>query len=325
MAFTLDHVVIAVDHLESAMADYEALGFTVIYGGRHASGTTHNALICFKDGTYLELLAPTYEPPQSGSSAMDFSFLLQYGEGLVAYALQSDNLEADAERLLAWSFDVSPVRFGGRKRADGVELAWKTALIDGRMSPFLLEDVTPRSLRVPDDETTTTHANGAQGIAGVRIMTADLTPEVVQRYARLLDTPPKYTEEIQPIPFRLGQTILSLLGVTAGQQDMDSLKAAHSDFLDYLQNFRDRLGDNPRFDLSQMQQDLDSAYDNAAESIYSQHDVGLEMFEKMGGYDLPVGIELRLSSISEKPFDLEKTHQVIFIDQRDLSVADDED
>lgn len=325
MAFTLDHVVIAVDHLESAMADYEALGFTVIYGGKHASGTTHNALICFKDSSYLELLAPTYEAPQPGSNAMDFSFLLQYGEGLVAYALQSDHLDADAQRLRVWSSDVSPVRFGGRKRADGVDLEWKTALIDGRMSPFLLEDVTPRQLRVPDDATTVMHRNSAQGIAGVRVMTAELTPEVVQRYTRLLGTSPEYTDAIQPIPFRLGHTTLSLLGASSRGQDIAGLDAARSDFLDYLQDFQDRLGDHPQFDLSKMQQTLDDAHDSATKSIHAQHDIGLDMFEKMGGRDLPVGIELRLGSVLKAPFDLEKTHQVIFIDQLDLSVADDED
>jgi hypothetical protein len=55
----LDHVIIAVRELDQAVADYIALGFSAIYGGRHASGATHNALVCFQDGAYLELLAPT--------------------------------------------------------------------------------------------------------------------------------------------------------------------------------------------------------------------------------------------------------------------------
>src|SRR5207249_370550 len=36
-----------------------ALGFTVVPGGVHAGGLTHNALIPFADGRYLELLALT--------------------------------------------------------------------------------------------------------------------------------------------------------------------------------------------------------------------------------------------------------------------------
>src|SRR3954449_3910124 len=92
--FKLDHVIIAVFDLDQAVDDYRALGFTTIYGGRHANGATHNALVCFQDGTYLELLAPTGDAPQSGLT--DFSPLLQHGEGLVGYALLSHDLHSDA-------------------------------------------------------------------------------------------------------------------------------------------------------------------------------------------------------------------------------------
>ncbi len=49
--FQLDHIIVSVGDLDAAMQDYRALGFTVIYGGRHASGSTHNGLIVFQDGT----------------------------------------------------------------------------------------------------------------------------------------------------------------------------------------------------------------------------------------------------------------------------------
>jgi hypothetical protein len=189
MTLTLDHVVIAVRHLQQGIADYRDLGFTVIYGGKHASGTTHNALVCFKDGTYLELLALTGEKPSSG--AMDFSHLLQYDEGVVAYALASDDLETDALALREQGIDVGDVNEGGRKREDGVELRWKTALIDGSMSPFLIQDITPRDLRVPDDEATTTHRNGAQGIAALVITVNLLSEQCIDHCAHLLGTEPE--------------------------------------------------------------------------------------------------------------------------------------
>ena len=159
----LDHVIIAVADLDPAVEDYRALGFTVIYGGRHASGSTHNALICFQDGTYLELLAPTGDPAQPG--ATDFSPLLAQGEGLVGYALLSLDLLGDAEDLRSRGVNVGEVSEGRRLRKDGIELRWRTASIDGGMSPFLIEDITPRNLRVPDDLSTITHANGVSGIA----------------------------------------------------------------------------------------------------------------------------------------------------------------
>ena len=161
--FKLDHVIIAVDDLDSAVADYRALGFTTIYGGRHANGATQNALVCFQDGTYLELLAPTGDTPQPGVT--DFSPLLQHGEGLVGYALLSHDLFTDATGLRKRCANIGEVGEGRRLRKDGIELRWRTAEFDGGRSPFLIEDVTPRTLRVPDDIETVTHANGVTGIA----------------------------------------------------------------------------------------------------------------------------------------------------------------
>jgi catechol 2,3-dioxygenase-like lactoylglutathione lyase family enzyme len=163
--FQLDHVIIAVTDLDAAVRDYQVLGFTVIYGGTHASGATHNALICFHDGTYLELLAPTGQAPQPGTT--DFSPLLAQGEGLVGYALRTTNLEVEAELMHARGIHVDATNEGRRLRPDGIELRWRTVTIDGGMSPFLIEDVTPRNLRVPDDAATTHHANGVTGIRTV--------------------------------------------------------------------------------------------------------------------------------------------------------------
>jgi hypothetical protein len=53
----LDHLVILSSHLDRAVSGYEGLGFAVTPGGEHADGLTRNALIPFKDGSYLELVA----------------------------------------------------------------------------------------------------------------------------------------------------------------------------------------------------------------------------------------------------------------------------
>ncbi|MEI6179461.1 MAG: VOC family protein, partial [Chloroflexales bacterium] len=47
----IDHLVILVGNLAAAVADYEALGFTITPGGEHTDGATHNALISFADGS----------------------------------------------------------------------------------------------------------------------------------------------------------------------------------------------------------------------------------------------------------------------------------
>lgn len=59
MSLCLDHAIVAVHDLEQAIHDHRSLGFTVIPGGVHANRATHNALIAFANGTYLELLAAT--------------------------------------------------------------------------------------------------------------------------------------------------------------------------------------------------------------------------------------------------------------------------
>ncbi len=57
----VDHIVIMVPDLNAAIRDYTELGFTVIPGGSHPAGT-HNALIAFADGAYIELIAEGRRP-----------------------------------------------------------------------------------------------------------------------------------------------------------------------------------------------------------------------------------------------------------------------
>jgi Glyoxalase-like domain len=56
----LDHIIWACDDLERGTRRFEALtGVTPRYGGVHASGSTHNALVGLAPQCYLEILAPT--------------------------------------------------------------------------------------------------------------------------------------------------------------------------------------------------------------------------------------------------------------------------
>ena len=167
MSLIFDHAVIAVNDLDAAIEDYQALGFTVKRGGVHANRATHNALVVFQDGTYLELLARTGEAPISG--LVDFSTLLDHGEGLVGFALRCGDIEMEVKRLKHVGFAVGDIIPGERRREDGTLIQWKSALIEGGFAPFLIQDVTPRNLRIPIDAALTTHANHAVGIKGVEV------------------------------------------------------------------------------------------------------------------------------------------------------------
>lgn len=194
MTFKFDHVVIAVHDLNRAMDDYRALGFNVIYGGRHASNTTHNALIYFADGTYLELLAPTGEDAVSGTT--DYRALLGEREGLIGYCLAGDNLTETVAGMRHRGGAINDPQSGGRARADGVVLKWQTATSPVNaypteaMTPFFISDETPRNLRVSDDPAVTTQANGVIGIAILSVLARDYKAEA-SRLIKLLGQMPK--------------------------------------------------------------------------------------------------------------------------------------
>src|SRR5687767_15631793 len=97
----LDHIVILVNDLEAASADYRSLGFTVTPGGEHADGNSRNALISFADGAYLELIAFKRPPPPEHLFAHGFAL----GEGIIAYALLPDDIEADVAAAKARGLD----------------------------------------------------------------------------------------------------------------------------------------------------------------------------------------------------------------------------
>lgn len=207
MTFQFDHAVIAVHDLDQAVLDYRALGFTTTYGGEHATGTTHNALICFQDGSYLELLAPTNKPARPGINAADFRRVLESGEGLIGYALLSEHLPDEIAAMRGRGIAVSDITPGGRLRTDGVELRWESAMIGTSMSPFFIRDVTPRNLRVPD--TTTHHANGVTGVREVIFAVSDLDA-AVQRYQNMLGIEGENSDE-NAASFMLGQARLTLI------------------------------------------------------------------------------------------------------------------
>ncbi len=173
MALAFDHAVVAVRDLESAIDHYRGLGLTTVRGGVHANRATHNALIVFPSGTYIELLARTGETAVAG--LVDFSRVLDRGEGVVGFALRSDDLGTDAARLHAAGIAVGEVFPGERLRTDGTLVQWKLALVEDGFAPFLIQDMTPRERRISTDPALITHANGARRVQEVQAVMGTLT------------------------------------------------------------------------------------------------------------------------------------------------------
>lgn len=184
----IDHLVILVQDLAAAAADYAAVGFTVTPGGEHAGGMTHNALIGFADGGYLELIAfhaPEREQPHRWWPR------LAKGAGVVDYALLADDLVAEAAALRGRGVDTSDPAAGGRHRPDGQRIGWRNLYLTPsptRMGlPFLIADMTPRELRVPGGAAAA-HPLGVMGVAGLTLVVADLAA-AGRRLGAVLDDP----------------------------------------------------------------------------------------------------------------------------------------
>ena len=148
---SFDHFIILVADLTAAMETYRALGFEVLAGGEHPTFGSHNALVTFSDGTYLELLAFKDLALAAASFWRDGVKMLRVKQGFGGFVLASNDLADDVKQLRAQKFDIADLNAGSRLRPDGQRVEWQTALIGGTPSgvmPFLIQDVTPRELRV---------------------------------------------------------------------------------------------------------------------------------------------------------------------------------
>lgn len=177
----LDHVVLAVHDLVRTSEDFRALGFTVTPGGRHPGRSSHNALVVFEDGSYIEIIAWLAPAPEERW----WRTLQACGEGLVDHALLPNALDSALQAAQARGLDTlrGPLP-GGRKRPDGLRIEWTSARHDTPDVPFLCADHTPRAMRVPEGPARQ-HANGATGIAKVAVAVQNLALSR-RRWAALL-------------------------------------------------------------------------------------------------------------------------------------------
>ena len=173
-----DHVVLVVLDLNPAVAEHRDRGFTVTPGGEHAGGLTHNALVGFADGSYLELIA--FHDLAAVHGKHSWAPVAERGGGWADFALLSNDLRQDVTAL--GDLVARPPEDGGRTRPDGLGIAWRVARLQKPL-PFLIEDLTARELRVPGGDAAK-HANRTGGLAGV-ILGATDPARVTELYALL--------------------------------------------------------------------------------------------------------------------------------------------
>ncbi len=200
VTYTFDHAIVLVNDLTLAMKDYSALGFTVTQGGEHENGNTHNALMVFPDGSFLELLGfrrrwalpalrilkrtgvlrlyISRRPPLERRLAPK----VDAGKGLVDFALLFRSIEDDLDAVRSRGLAIEGPLSGGRVQPDGQRVSWLFGVPLAPDLPFLIGDVTPSREREH-------HPNGVEGVAGVTLGVADLDASVA-RYKALLGREP---------------------------------------------------------------------------------------------------------------------------------------
>lgn len=179
----LDHLVLFVDDLTTAIARFESKGFTVTPGG--TNGPTHNALIVFANDTYIELIALRSSRARLIMRALRGLGMLALRrwlkrdlqtrlldwmsgpQGLIDLCFRGTELsEISHSSPLSGIGLTDPVQFK-RHRPDGLVVQWTLRGANDRRQPFFIQDATPTDYRIPAGDVRT-HPNGALGISEVR-------------------------------------------------------------------------------------------------------------------------------------------------------------
>ncbi len=170
-------------------------------GGRHEHRGTHNALIRFGGGDYIELLG-VYDPEMAVESGLNGRTLAEFVAdrqgGLVGHCYATDDIQEEASRLRGAGLEmVGPFEMK-REKPDGRELTWRLLVPEDipwrRRWPFFIEWDDPDEVRLPM-EVVGNHANGARSVSGVGVAVRDLE-EAVSLYSVLFDAEPFRRDEV---------------------------------------------------------------------------------------------------------------------------------
>src|SRR5882757_10243853 len=149
----LDHVSICGPDLDALRQAFTSVGMTPDFGGPHGNGVTQMALVGFEDQSYIELISPIKPGVTEGS---DWAKFMSADAGNCAWAVSTNVLLQDVDRLKKAGIAVGDPKRGSRKRPDGMSLEWVTAQVGpgtaGSLLPFMIEDQTPRTWRVQPSE-----------------------------------------------------------------------------------------------------------------------------------------------------------------------------
>jgi hypothetical protein len=143
MRRSLDHLLLAAADLDLACAWFERhTGVRPAYGGRHAGGATHNALVALGQRTYVELIAAM--PGAAAEDELTRYCRASAEPSLFTYCLRAPaaGLETLAVRAQSLGLGGAPCA-GARTTPLGVQLRWRLFEPTGegldRALPFFID------------------------------------------------------------------------------------------------------------------------------------------------------------------------------------------
>jgi len=131
---SLDHIIILLPY-ESLLRPPAWLtdNFTITPGGRHGDGKTENRLICFRDGSYIELIAFINDDLRKrlghwwdkDYGIVDFSFADSVGDATTHFSELEGRLKGLKWAKSAVEVEYEKPQAGARMRPDGQEIKWQ--------------------------------------------------------------------------------------------------------------------------------------------------------------------------------------------------------
>lgn len=207
----IDHITVAGRDLGELREQLADLGLATAYGGAHSNGVTHMAVAPMADGSYLEAIS-TLEPGATGAPL--WGSQIAADGGACAWAVRCDDVEAELARLGALGIPVRGPEPLDRQRPDGVHLRWLLGFVGegppGSTLPFLIQDLTPRELRIEAPDTDWVRPSGpileVTGVEAVVVAVPEAAPLLEQlrlAYGLRATDPslwPELDSEVQPLP-----------------------------------------------------------------------------------------------------------------------------
>lgn len=179
MPSRIDHVILAAPDLAQLETTFARLGFAVVGGGTHPHLGTRNRLVLLGEG-YIELLA--IHEPRRVSPAL--AARIATGAGWVGYALQSEDIAAEAEAMRARGVDTRGPSAGRLVAPDGTTRSWRVVTLNSDdlwgaalPLPFLIQHDSAgerHRQELAGADRLAPHPNGASRLLGVTLATEAL-------------------------------------------------------------------------------------------------------------------------------------------------------